>query len=491
MYVLKFLTYLWKRSFFGSDRKKGMVTLETKWQALIVICVGIFMSTLDGSILNIANPTIARSMSVSMQQVQWVVTAYMLVITATLLFFGKLGDQKGSSKIYTYGFLVFTIGSFLCSLASALQFLIAARIFQAIGASMMMATGIGIVSNAFPAQERGKALGITGSIVGIGNMTGPSLGGLLVAQFSWPVIFLLNIPIGLVGFVLATRYLPVDSATPKPVQIDFKGNLLFALAATLLLLGLAKNTSINYNLFSLGIIFMLLFILVERRQPYPLLDFHLFYIKNFTYGNVMAFLSYATQTAAIFLLPFYMDRLLHLSPATSGLIMTITPVTMALTAPLAGNLSDKIGAPRLTSAAFLLLTSGHFILSTLSTNYDLPRIALGLFLLGIGTGSFGSPNNSSILGSIPKEKAGYAGGFIATVRNFGFALGIAASVTTFTLLLNHKAQSLPYILAYTGASTWVYRINAAICLIGLLLSVISSQHRQPVQNSCKNFDQSV
>jgi len=466
-----------------------MVALEAKWKVLIVICVGIFMSTLDGSILNIANPTIARSMSVSMQQVQWVVTAYMLVITATLLFFGKLGDQKGSSKIYTYGFLVFTIGSFLCSLASALQFLIAARIFQAIGASMMMATGIGIVSNAFPAKQRGKALGITGSIVGIGNMTGPSLGGLLVAQFSWPVIFLLNIPIGLAGFILATRYLPIDSPAPGQAQFDLRGNLLFALAATLLLLGLSQSASINYNLFFLGIVFLLLFIMVERRHPHPLLDFHLFYIKNFTYGNIMSFLSYATQTAAIFLLPFYMDRLLHLSPATSGLIMTITPVSMALTAPLAGNLSDKIGAPRLTSGAFLLMSCGHIILSTLGANYNLPRIAAGLLLLGIGMGSFGSPNNSSILGSIPKEKAGYAGGFIATIRNFGFALGIAAAVSAFTILFNHKLQGLPYMPAYTGASAWVYRINAAICLLGLLLSVVSSQHRQPVQKSSRNFDQ--
>ncbi len=466
-----------------------MVMLEAKWKVLFVICIGIFMSTLDGSILNIANPTIARSMSVSMQQVQWVVTAYMLVITATLLFFGKLGDQKGSSKIYTYGFLIFTIGSFLCSLASALQFLIAARVFQAIGASMMMATGIGIVSNAFPAKQRGKALGITGSIVGIGNMTGPSLGGLLVAQFSWPVIFLLNIPIGLAGFILAPRYLPIDSPAPGQAQFDLRGNLLFALAATLLLLGLSQSASINYNLFFLGIVFLLLFIMVERRHPHPLLDFHLFYIKNFTYGNIMSFLSYATQTAAIFLLPFYMDRLLHLSPATSGLIMTITPVSMALTAPLAGNLSDKIGAPRLTSGAFLLMSCGHIILSTLGANYNLPRIAAGLLLLGIGMGSFGSPNNSSILGSIPKEKAGYAGGFIATIRNFGFALGIAAAVSAFTILFNHKLQGLPYMPAYTGASAWVYRINAAICLLGLLLSVVSSQHRQPVQKSCQNFDQ--
>src|SRR5690606_25411552 len=148
-------------------------------------------------------------------------------------------------------------------------------------------------------KERGKALGITGSIVGIGNMTGPSLGGLLVAQFSWPVIFLLNIPIGLAGFILATRYLPVDSPTPGKAQFDLRGNLLFALAATLLLLGLSQSASINYSLFFLGIVFLLLFIMVERRHPYPLLDFHLFYIKNFTDGNIMSFLSYATQTAAI------------------------------------------------------------------------------------------------------------------------------------------------------------------------------------------------
>ena len=141
--------------------------LNTKWQVLIIVCVGIFMSTLDGSILNIANPTIAESFSVSMKSVQWIVTAYMLVITATLLFFGKLGDKIGNHKIYTWGFLAFTAGSLTCSLAPNLVWLISARVFQAFGASMMMATGMGIVSNTFPSNERGKALGLTGSIVGI------------------------------------------------------------------------------------------------------------------------------------------------------------------------------------------------------------------------------------------------------------------------------------------------------------------------------------
>ncbi|MGS0764369.1 MFS transporter [Syntrophomonas curvata] len=460
-----------------------MVKLEQKWQVLTVICIGIFMSTLDGSILNIANPTIANDMSVSMQEVQWVVTAYMLVITATLLFFGKLGDQKGSSQIYTYGFLIFTLGSLLCSLSSTLQLLVSARIFQGVGASMMMATGIGIVSNIFPAQERGKALGITGSIVGIGNLSGPSIGGILVAKFSWPAIFLLNIPIGLAGFVLASSFLPHDYRKEERFKFDFWGNLLFALAATLLLFGLSQEQAVNSNLFVLGLIFLLLFYLVERKNPCPLLDIGLFKVKTFTYGNIMSFASYATQTAAIFLMPFYMEKILQLSPAASGLMMTITPVSMAITAPLAGNLSDRMGASRLTSFAFLLMSGGHFMLSTINGHYDLLRIATGLLLLGVGMGSFGSPNSSSILGSISRDKAGYAGGFISTVRNFAFALGIAASVSIFTLLFNRNMQGLPYMTAYVFANAWLYRITAAICLGGLLLSVLSKQHRQLTRNS--------
>jgi EmrB/QacA subfamily drug resistance transporter len=456
-----------------------MIKLEQKWQVLIVICIGIFMSTLDGSILNIANPTIADDMSVSMQGVQWVATAYMLVITATLLFFGRLGDQRGSSKIYTYGFLIFTVGSLLCSFSPSLHLLVSARIFQGVGASMMMATGIGIVSNIFPAQERGKALGITGSIVGIGNLSGPSIGGLLVAKFSWPAIFLLNIPIGLVGFILAAKFLPGDSRKEEHFKFDLWGNLLFALAAAMLLLGLSAEQAINLDLVSLGLICLLIFYLVERKHPYPLLDMELFRVKPFIYGNIMSFASYATQTAAIFLTPFYMEKLLQLSPAASGLMMTITPVSMAITAPLAGNLSDRVGATRLTSFAFLLMSGGHFMLSTLNGHYDLIRIAAGLLLLGVGMGSFGSPNNSSILGSIPRDKAGYAGGFIATVRNFAFALGIAASVTIFTLILSSKASVLSYGAAYVAANAWLYRITAAICLSGLLLSVLSRQHRQP------------
>lgn len=182
--------------------------MKQKWIVLIIICIGVFMSTLDGSILNIANPTIVADFKINMSQIQWVVTAYMLVVTATMLFFGKLGDKVGSNRLYTLGFFIFTIGSFLCSMSNNLSTLISSRIFQAVGASILMATGLGIVSNAFPANEKGKAIGITGAVVGIGNMSGPVIGGIILEHFGWPSIFIINIPIGIIAVFLGIKFLP-------------------------------------------------------------------------------------------------------------------------------------------------------------------------------------------------------------------------------------------------------------------------------------------
>ncbi|MEN6349066.1 MAG: MFS transporter [Syntrophomonas sp.] len=461
--------------------------LDEKWLVLVIICVGIFMSTLDGSILNIANPIIAKSISVSMQQIQWVVTAYMLVITASLLFFGKLGDKVGSSKIYTYGFLVFTIGSFLCSLSPSLLFLISARVLQAFGASMLMATGIGIVSNAFPSDERGKALGITGSVVGVGNMTGPSLGGLLMSHFNWPLIFLINVPVGLIAFYLANKYLPHETNRKADSGYDPIGTILFAMASVMLVLSLSSKHGINVTLLYPGLILILMFYLFERKQPHPMLDFGLLKIRNFVHGNILGAASYCTQTSVYFLLPFYLENLLRYSPASSGLLMTILPVTMAVTAPLAGTLSDRISPQRLTPVSFVLMTFAYLILSTLDSNSSISIIIGGLLFLGIGLGMFGSPNSSSVLGSIPREKAGYAGGFMATNRNLFYSIGTASSVSIFSLFLNRELPNGGYITAYASAIDSVYRIAAFITLLALFLALADAFHAKNTQKSLERL----
>ncbi len=451
--------------------------MDFKWQAFLVISIGIFMSTLDGSILNIANPTIAKALQVSMQEVQWIVTAYMLVITASLIFLGKLGDQIGSYKIYRYGFLIFTLGSALCSISNSLSFLISARLVQGIGASMLMATGMGIVSNAFPPEERGKALGLTGMVVGIGNMTGPSLGGLLVAYFPWPVIFLINLPIGLLGFYLAYNYLTGQEPKRDMEGYDLPGTLTFALSIGLLIYALSTGRKFSILLLIITVAFMVLFYYIENKSDHSMLDFQLFKIKNFVYGNAMALAVYITQTSVFFLLPFYMERILLFSPSFSGLLMTITPVTMALTAPLAGNLSDKVGSKKILSLSLCLLTVSYFVFSTLTSQVNLLKLIAGLTLLGLGMGMFGSPNNSSILGSIPREKAGYGGGFIATVRNLAFAVGIAGSVSLFSILQAMSERHLPYISAYVKATTTVYLAAACVTLTVFILSLLSNFRR--------------
>lgn len=451
--------------------------ISNKWKTLLIVCLGIFMSTLDGGILNIANPSIAEHFSVSLEAVQWVINAYMLVITASLLMFGRLGDNWGMERIYTWGFLVFTLGSLLCSQATSLFLLVSFRIVQAFGASMMMATGIGIVSNSFAENERGRALGITGSVVGIGNMAGPSLGGLLIEYFGWPSIFLINIPIGIIAVILAYCYL-----VPAAVHInsgdhkfDAPGTLLLAVSSILLVLGLSPQ--MNKVWLIIGILLIPILVMVEKRRASSLIDFELFKIKPFVYGNILGAVSYASHMLVYFLFPFYLQDLLALSPAQAGLYMTIPPLIMALTAPLAGYLSDRWGSAWLTSAAFLMMALAHLTLSTVSLTINPMRIGLGLFLLGLGLGTFGSPNSSSIMGSITPDQAGYAGGFIATVRNLSYSLGTALSVAIYTAVVQSNFALSTSAPELTAVQT-VYRLGAALCLTGLIISGITQPFRQ-------------
>lgn len=451
--------------------------IEDKWKTLIIVCLGIFMSTLDGGILNIANPSIAEDFSISLGAVQWVINAYMLVITASLLMFGRLGDRLGMEKVYTWGFVVFTLGSALCSLAPSLLLLVSFRIVQALGAGMMMATGIGIVSNSFPDNERGKALGITGSVVGIGNMAGPSLGGLLIQYFGWPSIFLINIPIGIIAVILAYRFMMPSAAftDSQNHKFDAPGTLLLALTSILLVLGLSPD--VNKVFLIAGLLLIPLFIMVEQRRSASLINFELFKIKPFVYGNILGAINYVSHMLIYFLFPFYLQDLLTLSPAQAGFYMTIPPLIMALTAPISGNLSDRWGPYRLTSAAFLIMALAHLTLSTVSSTINPLRIVLGLLLLGLGLGTFGSPNSSSIMGSIEPDQAGYAGGFIATVRNLSYSLGTALSVAIYAAAVQSNFALSTSSPGLTAVQT-VYRIGAVLCLAGLIISSTTHTERK-------------
>jgi len=458
------------------EERFHILKINGKWKTLFIVCLGIFMSTLDGGILNIANPSIAEYFSVSLGTVQWVINAYMLVITASLLMFGRLGDHVGMERIYTWGFMVFTLGSVFCSQAGSLSWLVCFRIVQAFGASMMMATGIGIVSNSFNENERGRALGITGSVVGIGNMAGPSLGGLLIDYFGWPSIFLINIPIGIIAVILAYRYLvPAAVPTGEAFKFDAPGTLLLALTSILLVLGLSPQ--MNKAWLVAGLLLIPLLVSVEKRRAFSLINFELFKIKPFVYGNILGAVSYVSHMLIYFLFPFYLQDLLALSPAQAGLFMTIPPLVMALTAPGAGYLSDRWGSSWLTSVSFTIMALAHLTLSTISLIINPLRIGLGLFLLGLGLGTFGSPNSSSIMGSIAPDQAGYAGGFIATVRNLSYSLGTALSVAIYAAVVQSSFALSTPAPDLTAIQT-VYKIGVILCLTGLIISATTRTVRK-------------
>jgi EmrB/QacA subfamily drug resistance transporter len=446
-----------------------MKTIPHKWKVFLVVAIGIFMGTLDGSILNIANPTIAASLGITVSGVQWIVTAYLLVVTSSLLLLGQLGDRYGNGRVFMLGFFLFTGGSFLCSLASGLVFLVTGRMIQALGAAMLMATGVGMVSLAFPANERGRALGLTGSIVGVGNVAGPALGGLIVTHLPWSFIFLINIPIGIIGLILGHKFLPTAKPPTAPRgDMDFPGILLFSLLIVSALMSVNRLFSPWLPL--LPALSLLALIIREARHADSFLDKALLKTATFTLGNILLFIAYFAQMAALFLTPFFIENVLQLDPARSGLLMVMNPLALIVVAPLAGTLADKLGGKKIVVVAFAILSFTFFLAAQFSLGTTIPLVIAVMLLLGVGMGCFSSPNNSEILGGMPMEKQGYGGGFIATIRNMAFAFGTAVAGSMYTAAFTRYSVTESYREAASAATTHVFFLLGVWLLLGLVLA---------------------
>ena len=266
-----------------------------RWWILANVSIGTFMATLDGSIANVALPTISGSLHISLQSVQWVVTAYLLTISSLLPLVGKISDAIGKGRVYNVGFIVFSIGSLLCSLSPTITWLILSRIAQAFGAALLMANSQGIVAQTFGTSERGRALGITGMMVSLGSLTGPAIGGLLIDTLGWPSIFRVNVPIGIIGFVFSLWILPKEKGKRIDKSFDFAGSLLFMLGIVILLYTISNGESWGWaslqTLVALAVSMLLLmaFLLQERRAKDPMLDLSLYKIRTFSAGTGAGF----------------------------------------------------------------------------------------------------------------------------------------------------------------------------------------------------------
>ncbi|MFB5191342.1 MFS transporter [Alicyclobacillus fastidiosus] len=461
------------------------------WWILANVSVGTFMSTLDGSIANVGLPTISESLHVPLHAVQWVVSAYLLTICAMLPLVGNLADRFGRSRLYNVGFLVFSAGSACCALSGSIAMLIGSRILQAIGASLLMANSQALVFTTFPAHQRGRAFGVIGSMVSLGSLAGPAVGGVLIGYFGWPSIFWVNVPIGVVGFVAGLFLLPRRKvASALSGRFDYAGAALFVVGIISLLYMISNGdiwgwSSTRSLLFLVvAIVLLVLFGIRERMAHNPIIDFALYRNPAFSSASFAAMLSFISLFCTTTMMPFYLEDVLHVSPQVTGTVMMAYPLTMAIVAPLSGALSDKMGSNVLTTGGLALNAVGFILLTLLSTHVAVWLVAIHLCIFGVGQGMFQSPNNSSLMGTAPRDKVGLVGGLNALVRNIGMVLGIALSVSLFSMRLHAltgmatqaSLNNVP-MHPFISALHTVFWSAAGVCLVGSAISSLRGVRR--------------
>lgn len=391
-----------------------------------------FMACLDSSIVNVALPVMADYFKVGMNSIAIIVSSYLIAISATILIFGRLGDIKGTVRVFKIGIVIFTLGSLMCAIANSLYWLVLARVIQAVGAAGFMATNQGIITRVFPAGERGKALGITGSFVALGTLVGPPLGGFIVDGAAWQYIFLINIPIGFFAFILGLKILPKDEESKK-ARLDIKGALLFLVFIVALFAAILAGEQIGFLKppvligFGLAIAAFIIFIKVELAEDSPMLQLNIFRNQLFSLSIICGFLLFVAMNCSNILLPFYLQDVIKMSPSVSGLYLMTYPMVLFVVAPISGHLSDKIGSELLTLIGLMVFSSAFFMMATLNQNLEPVKLIVIIAIMALGNGMFQSPNNSLIMSSVPRDRVGIAGSINALVRNLGLVVGISVS----------------------------------------------------------------
>lgn len=402
-----------------------------------------FMACLDSSIVNVALPVMANYFNVGMNSIAVIVSSYLIAISGTILFFGRLGDIKGTIRVFKVGIVIFTLGSLMCAISTSLYVLVIARVIQAVGAAGFMATNQGIITRVFPAGERGKALGITGSFVALGNLVGPPLGGFIVDASAWQYIFLINIPIGLFAFIMGLKILPGDEESKK-ARLDIKGALLFLIFIVALFAALLTGEQTGFSKpsvligFGLAIASFILFIKVELAGESPMLQLDIFKNQLFSLSILCGFLLFVAMNCSNIILPFYLQDVIKMSPSVSGLYLMTYPLILFVVAPISGQLSDKMGSELLTLIGLIIFSSAFFMMATLNQQLEPVKLIAIIAIMALGNGMFQSPNNSLVMSSVPKDRVGIAGSINALVRNLGLVVGISVSTLVLYGVMSSK-----------------------------------------------------
>jgi len=443
---------------------------------LPITSIGVFMGAMDGSIVNVSLKTIATDLGTDMGGVRWIVIVYLLVISSLIGIGGSVGDNYGRRKIFQIGMALFAIGSLFCAFSSSLIFLIFSRMLQAVGAAGLMANGLALVITYIDPSKRGRAIGINSLVVASALSTGPALGGFISEFVGWPSIFLINIPIGLIGILLVQRYIP-ETQRKTDINLDYKGMISFIITAFTFVSGillLFEGNFLGGLLLGVSLVSGFVFIFIEISHPQPMISVRLMKDRTILFGVLASLLCYMSYYALVFLLPFYYQEVLLFKQSVTGLLMIIPPLFMGTFGPIGGLLSEKINLKKLTTTGAVLLGLAIVFLSfsiDQSLIIILPFIALSAGFLAI----FTSSNGTSVMNASPKANISIVSGLIGLSRNIGFALGTTLSSALFGLFfsLNNPSNvtSGPiFLTSYYSSLGVTFFIFALFAFIGAIIS---------------------
>ena len=415
-----------------------MEQIKNKNLTMILIGIGIviFMSTLDSSIVTVALPVLSKALHTNMSLINWVVTMYLIVMSSTLMIFGKLGDKYGKIKFFKWGTLLFVVSSALCALSVSWLTLIISRSLQAIGAAMTMATSNGIIVEVFPDSRRGQALGWMGSFVSLGGIIGPSIGGILLNFFPWHIIFWLNVPIGIIATFLLFKYLPSNLDQKYASQgFDLTGSVLLVIGFTSMFVGILLSQQLGWadwrilTMTIVGLILLIILYRYEAKQNEPILPVDLFKNKWFTMQLLACFMVFIIDFFFDVIAPFYLQNARGFSPLFSGFFLLIFPVVQLFVAPISGNLADKHDPFKITLIGLAIISFGQIFYVVSGLNNTILIFAVGAALAGLGNGLFHSPNNVLVMSNVSQKDYGSAGSVYSLARTVGMVVGSAMSTT--------------------------------------------------------------
>ncbi len=459
-----------------------------KWVALAVTTVGSLMVAIDSTIVLLALPNMLQDLHSNLVRMTWVIMGYLLVSTVLLLTFGRMADLFGRVKMYNLGFIVFTLGSVLCGLAQSDSMLIASRVVQGLGGAMLSANAMAIITEVFPARQRGQAMGFNAITWGGGSVLGPVLGGFILATASWRWIFLVNLPIGIVGTLAAFLLLHDIAPNPRGERFDIVGALLFSVGLVLMLLGLTGGIGVGWlsphilTFFALAVVALALFAWWERRAPFPMLDFGLFDNHRYAFSVAAATLQSLAVFAVNFLLVFYLQGVRGYSPLKTAFLILPMPIVSSVIGPLSGIWADRVGGAIPATLGLVAQAAALLGLAFLSPSTPDWVLAVVLVLMGAGSGLFWSPNTSTTMGTAPRNRLGVASATLNTMRNVGMVFSFAVALTVAAASMPPAIMSAVFLgtvahlrasisLAFTNGMDHAFLASVLIIAVAIACSV--------------------